>query len=412
MRKPLEGVRVVELGIYLAGPLASMILADMGAEVIKVESPSGDPVRSIGAYRSGMPHEGDKKNPWFDCANFNKNFVCLNLRTDEGKEAMLKLLSTADCMITSYRQQALEGMGLDYKTLHEKFPKLVVAHLVGYGEDGPDKNLAAWDMTAALGRAGILHNITPPGSVDAPTLPTAFFDTILGITTAAGALGGIYGAKQSGIGDYVTTGLFSTAIFAQRWNLNDWQYGQPFPPEFSALVTSDYFKSKDGRWMVMCISDPDPHYNDLVRALDREDLVDHPIYSKAAVLGAQRKHLEFRQILRDSCAKFTAQELMDRLNPVECSIQMAASYEELMKDEQVWANEFIHEVVYEDGDKYIVPCDPLRYRFGAPEYKTARARGADNEKYLKELGYTEEQIHSMIENGIAPTIPTTDYSKM
>ena len=411
MKKPLEGVRVVELGIYLAGPIAGMILADMGAEVIKVETPSGDPVRLIGGNR-GLPLEGDKKNPWFNTANYNKNFVCLNLKTDEGKEAMLKLLSTADCMVTSYRQQALEGLGFDYETLHKKFPKLVVAHLRGYGEEGPDKNMAAWDLTAALGRTGFLHSVTPPSSPEAPVMPVALFDTMLGITTATGALGGILGARSTGFGEYVTTGLFSAAIFMQRWNLNDWQYGQSFPIEYPAMPTNHYYKSKDGRWMIMAISDPDRHYNDLVTALDRADLVDHPIYSKAANVIKQNKQTEFSEILRLACLNFTAQELMDRLNPVECSIMAAATYEDLMKDEQVWANDFIQEFTFEDGTVHRVPCDPLRFRFGAPELKPARARGSDNEKYLKELGYSEETIASMKERGVAPVIPTPDYSKM
>ena len=152
--KQLEGVRVVDLSTYIAAPSCGRILASYGAEVIKVESPKGDDLRAA-QVSYNYPAETDEHSYGIDVQNANKKGLCLNLRTEEGKEAMLKLLATADVFLTNNRVQALKKMGLDWETLHEKFPRLIHASILGYGENGPLKDKPGFDYTAYFSRGGV-----------------------------------------------------------------------------------------------------------------------------------------------------------------------------------------------------------------------------------------------------------------
>ena len=150
--KPLEGIRVVELSTMLAASMTGRILAEWGADIIKVETLNGDAWRKQ-AGTTMSPRTKDA-NPNFDMQNLNKRFVSLNLRTPEGKEIMMKLLERADVLVTNYRIQALEGMGLSYEQLKDQFPRLIHAHVLGYGDKGPDKDRPGYDYTAFFSQIG------------------------------------------------------------------------------------------------------------------------------------------------------------------------------------------------------------------------------------------------------------------
>lgn len=136
--KPLEGIKVVELSTMLAGPMTARILAEWGADVIKVESTNGDAWRDQAG--TSLSPKTDIANPNFDMQNLNKRFLSINTRTVDGKQALMKLLETADVFLTNYRVQALEKMGLTYDQLKGAYPKLIHASVLGYGEKGPEKD--------------------------------------------------------------------------------------------------------------------------------------------------------------------------------------------------------------------------------------------------------------------------------
>ena len=410
--QPLEGVRVVELANFMTAPQGTEILAMMGAEVIKIETPSGDGSRFAGASRAGVPLEGDKKNPWFEGINFNKEFMCLNFRTDEGKEAMVKLLGTADLFVTNYRLSALQNMGLDYPTLHEIYPHLPMVHVTGYGECGPDVNAPGYDQATFFARPGFLNNITPYGAEEPPAVSGMVMgDTITGMTTAIGSMIVLYESKMKGYGDYCTLGLLSSSLYLQRWLFTDWQYGLELPQRFAPLPCNDFFRSKDGLWVALGITTIDPIFNQLMTILGREDLCDDPVFSISAEVARQHKHAEFRQILRDAFAQFDAEDIVSRLKAAEIPAEVCRTFDDVLKDPQVIENEFLHTIEYEDGDTYVVPNCLLRTRCGSPEFRLTKARGADNARYLSELGYDDDTIAKWAEQGIAPVIPTPDYSK-
>ena len=159
--KPLEGIKVVELSTMLAGPMTARILAEWGADVIKVESVNGDAWRKQAG--TTMSPCTEAANPNYDMQNLNKRFVCLNMRTPKGKAAMFRLLENADVLITNYRVQALEGMGLTYEQVQDRFPRLIHASVLGYGAEGPEKDRPGYDYTAFFARSGMMADLVPAG---------------------------------------------------------------------------------------------------------------------------------------------------------------------------------------------------------------------------------------------------------
>ena len=146
--KPLQGVKIVDLTTYLAAPTTVRVLGEWGADCIKIESAKGDPARTQGAVFN-MPFLDDE-NLAFDVANMNKRFITLNLKSEKGLEIAYKLLGEADVFVTNTRTKSLVKLGLDYDTLKEKFPKLIFAQVLGYGENGPEKDTAGFDVTCVI----------------------------------------------------------------------------------------------------------------------------------------------------------------------------------------------------------------------------------------------------------------------
>lgn len=197
----LEGVKVVELTQYAAGPAAGRALAEMGATVIKVEPFTGDEQRTQG-MAWGMAFRTEFDDVAYDCGSFNKEWTAINAKNPEGLEVMYKLLETADIFLTSLRSGALQRLGLDYETLHEKFPRLVWAQNRGYGEHGPMKDAKGFDATAFAARSGFVSAIPQANAHYEPgNSPIAFGDWNTGCALAAGILGAYAGALRTGQGD-------------------------------------------------------------------------------------------------------------------------------------------------------------------------------------------------------------------
>jgi len=213
MNKPLSGIRVLEFSTFVAAPVCARMMADLGAEVIKVERPEGDPWRITGvSYISSR--FSDRQNPVFDIYNSGKKHVALNLKTPEGMEAFHKLLENSDVLITNTRPKALHKLGLDYEDLKERYPKLIYAILLGYGEKGPDKDMPAFDTSAFWARGGFLRDMSLAGEHYNPVEPpSSMGDTVSGYLLLAEVCAALYRRSQTGLGDCVRSGLLHNSIF-------------------------------------------------------------------------------------------------------------------------------------------------------------------------------------------------------
>src|SRR5204862_3838881 len=214
MAGPMTGMRVVELGLWVAGPSAGGVLADWGAEVVKIEPPDGDPFRGLYLSVSGVEIPA---NPPFELDNRGKRSIALDLRTEDGRRITGELIDRADVFVTNVRPEILESFGLDDARLRAQNPRLVYARVTGYGESGPDRDRPAYDIGAFWSRAGIAAALTPPGS-DPPYQRGAMGDHIAGMTLAGGIAAALLARMQSGAGQMVTTSLLRVGAFVLGWD--------------------------------------------------------------------------------------------------------------------------------------------------------------------------------------------------
>jgi len=193
--KPLEGVKVVDLTTFLAAPTCARVLGEWGADVIKVEAGKGDPGRTQGAV-FGMPYTDDE-NLGFDMSNMNKRFMTINLKNPKGMEVMDKLLKDADVFITNIRSKSLKKLGLDYETVSEKYPQVIWTQCLGYGEKGPEKDSAGFDVTCYMARGGVYGTTVNKGS--APMIPTnGFGDFQVSLCLASGICAALFNRNRTG----------------------------------------------------------------------------------------------------------------------------------------------------------------------------------------------------------------------
>ena len=399
--KPLEGIRVVELTTFVAAPTAALLMADWGAEVIKVEGINGDPMRYVGTLRR-MPYCSDDENPYWDGISANKKFIALNPRTPEGMEMLKKLIDTADVFITNNRPAALEKMGLSYEEVEKRNPRLVYGQVLGYGEKGPEKDTPGFDYTAYVARGGFLNNFTPEESKYPFFSYSAFGDNQVGMALASGIMAALLGRNVTGHGDRVTVSLYGTAIFVSKWALYEAEFGVKFPTSTKAPTspTVNAYKAKDGVWMMMCISEFDRYYDKLVMLLDRPDLLGHPVHSVVNNMVAEGKVEGFTAIMIEQFAKKDSDEWLRLFQEADLPLAKGFTFDDILADEQAWANDYIREITYPTGHKAKVFPNPVQMdRAGPQPFERSKPLGYHDEYYAKELGYSDEQIAQMREKG-------------
>jgi crotonobetainyl-CoA:carnitine CoA-transferase CaiB-like acyl-CoA transferase len=215
MAGPMEDVKVVELGVWVAGPAAGGILADWGADVIKIEPPTGDPARMFGR----MLGIDDGVSPPFEMDNRGKRSIVLDLTTDGGRAAAFELLSGADVFLTNVRPAALRRTGFDFETVAAGNPRLVYGLITGYGERGPDADRAAYDVAAFWARAGLAHLLTRPGETP-PFQRGGMGDHTAGMTLAAAVCAALVARTRTGKGQLVSTSSYRQGAYTVSFDLN------------------------------------------------------------------------------------------------------------------------------------------------------------------------------------------------
>lgn len=395
----LEGVRVVELGTHIAIPKAARVLADWGAEVIKVEPPGGEAWRTIGK-EWGMPCSDDN-NPVFQAENANKKSLALNLKDERGKEAMFKLLETADVFMTNTRRGALERLGLTYELLKERYPKLIYVHFSAYGETGPDKDAPGFDSAAYWGRSGMLLEWSGAGQQPFRPFPGFGDSTCSGYLTA-GILAALYQKLRTGSGELVELSLYGSALWFNSIGviMGQPKYGKEYPvkggTEPNAFVP--YYQTKDGDWIVTGSSTWNKHSPDVFRLLGMEQYADDPEYTD---LEKSRTHLsEVIEVLRRGYAQTDTETVLKGLAKIGLVHARLRNPREITSDQQAWDNGFLRDVKMESGDSVILPNTPVKFG-SAPSmpYELGPALGRDSREILSKMGYDRDTIKTLAEDG-------------
>jgi crotonobetainyl-CoA:carnitine CoA-transferase CaiB-like acyl-CoA transferase len=405
MLLPLEGVKVIDLTYFIAGPGTAKIMADWGADVIKVEPSFGDPGRGTGGTMSA-PIRKDC-NPWYTAYNANKRGLSLNLKDPEGVSVLEKLLETADVFITSYRTGALRRLGLDYGSLSKKFPSLIWAQINGFGDFGPAKDKAGFDTIAFWARSGAMIDPAERGTTINP--PIGFGDATTSSSLCGGVCGALYRKAKSGKGCKVMVSLFAQAIWNNSSLVVSTQYGDEYPKTrknaISPVINS--YECSDGQWVFLSILEHDRYYNTLMKVLGRDDLIDDPRYctsvegKKNGPALSEMLSGEFGQSPRDELGKmFTAADIAH-----EC-IQHV---KEVLDDPQALDNKYVMPVENLDGTMTKQAMSPIRFTETEPSSiddiePTIKCQapliGEHSAEILKEYGYDETQIASLLERKI------------
>jgi crotonobetainyl-CoA:carnitine CoA-transferase CaiB-like acyl-CoA transferase len=270
----------VELGVWVAGPAAGGILADWGADVIKIEPPTGDPGRLFGRML-GLDLD---TSPPFELDNRSKRSIVLDLTTDHGRATALELLSGADVFVTNVRPGALQRLGFDFESVAVDNPRLVYGLITGYGESGPDADRAAYDIAAFWARGGVAHLLTRPGDTP-PFQRGGMGDHMAGMTLAAAICAALLARDRTGAGQLVTTSLYRQGAYTVGFDLNTYlMTGHPIAigqRESMGNPCMNNYTAADGRRFWIVGLEADRHWPPLCRAVGRAEWLNDPRFADA-----------------------------------------------------------------------------------------------------------------------------------
>jgi crotonobetainyl-CoA:carnitine CoA-transferase CaiB-like acyl-CoA transferase len=370
-------LRVVELGSWLAAPQASALFADLGAQVIKVEPPKGDPVRQFpGSMRGGesVPSAG------FEMLNRDKQSVVIDIFSEEGKSKLDAFLATADVLVTNMRLSLLERADLAPQTLAAKYPRLVIGSLTGQGLLGPDRDLPGFDVGAFWARSGLLGQVTPEGSAPL-ALTGGYGDLLTGLAMFAAVAAGLLEREATGKGGVVETSLLQTGAYALSGDVvSQAAYGKApraRPREQSRTPLVNCYRTADDRWFFLTAVEVGRHFEGVCKAIEREDLVADPRFADVRAIG--KNAAELIGILDGEFAKLPLAEWAERFDGLGVWWEKVAKPAEVMDDPQIAANGMARQLRWGDGAMRAV-VSPFKV-FGhvpghvsqAPELDSAKA---------------------------------------
>ena len=401
MSGPLSGIKVVELAAFVAAPSAGRILADLGAEVIKVEAPSGDGWRITGvSYR---PRFNKDENPVFDIYNTGKKFISLNLKTEAGKEAMFKLLEDADVFLTNTRPAGLKRLGLAYEDLKDKYPRLIYALVLGYGEKGPEKDTPAFDTTAFWSRAGFMRDLSPLTSEYYPmNPPSGVGDTATGYLLVAEITTALFNRTRTGKGDFVRSTLFHNGIFCfgTMQIITQKPFGTEYPCHRKDLnVPGGSYECSDGEWIYFTLAAPGS-LDKVCKITGLGHLLEDPEFAPAK--RQANRHIYY-PMFRDAFKSQPSEYWTNLAKEIDLTLLRMHHFSDISEDEQAWANGYIEHVEFPNGNVDVMPASPIEMDSCTPPKTrpTPNAPGADTAAILAQLGYTDAQIKAMLETGAA-----------
>ncbi len=392
--KPLEGIKVIELSSMLAGPMTARLLAEWGADVIKVETFNGDAWRKQ-AGTTLSPCTPDA-NPNFDMQNLNKRFVSLNLRTEAGHKAMLKLLETADVFLTNFRVQALEGMELAYEQIKDQFPRLIHASVLGYGAEGPDKDRPGYDYTVFFSRTGLMADLPPAGA--GPLVPIGGIgDHSVAVALAGGIAAALYRRSVTGVGDKVDSSLLQSGIFILSTGILNGFNGRVLPRTRydCGHAGSNTYQGSDGEWFYLACIDY-RRFPELCELIGHPKLAQDPKYSTNKAYYDHRG--ELTKVFDDIFNKQPVSYWDNLFTEYDMPHEVLRHFKDVPDDPQVQANHYTYFHKYSDGTKTVFANGPVHFGSVNPTRipcKTSGPIGCNTDQVLKEYGYSDEQIAQM-----------------
>lgn len=405
---PLTGITVVDMTVAIQGPHAGAYLADMGAEVVKVERPGGELNRYVRG--PGFDPPPDVMGSQYVAMNRGKRGIVVDAHSELGREVMQRLLDRADVFVTNYRREALERMGLGYAQLAARNPRLVYARVSGFGPLGPDADKAMLDG-AAQARGGLAAISGPP---DGPPMPpgAAIADHTGAMQLALGVMTALYARERTGLGQEVNTSSLGALMWIQAWEITHTtmsdeslrREGQHNP---NIRCPYGIYETKDGGAFLLAVAMSDESWDEFCLFVDRpEVLVDARWNTAAKRIGARGVTDgvdEIRQVMREAFASKTTAEWTEFLaTQPEIIYERIQNYDELVDDPQVAANGYLVDVdVPKFGPARVVSnVVHLSTTPGGGVRRPPPLLGEHTAEVMEELGFGRDEIDEVLASAV------------
>lgn len=398
-RSPLDGYTVLDLTIWQNGPWATVMLSDMGANIIKIEDPEkGDPGRNMAAMGANATR---KISHYFQTMNRNKRSMTLNLKNPEGKKLFFEMAKKADIVVQNFRVGVVEKLGIDYESVKKVNPKIIYASVSGFGPKGPDAKDGVFDILGQ-GRGGLLWLLNLGEAEPVYRSYAGLADQTGAITLAYGLLLAIIARERYGVGQHMQTSQLGGQLMLQALALNGFLLNGDLPPARprtnSGNPLFNIYKCGDGTWIALGCVQSDRWWPGVCNAMGLHDMKDDPRY---ATMGERSKNcVEVIKALDKTFATKPRAEWLKLLKAQTVICGAVQSYDDIPKDPQVIANEYlttvthpVHGELREVGVPVKLSETPGYARTAAPEF------GEHTETILQEFGFGWEQIAKLREQG-------------
>lgn len=397
MTGPLSGITIVDVTTNISGPSLTMILADLGAEIIKIERPvTGDDSRSMGPFWEG-------EGVYFLHINRNKKSVVIDLKKDDGRKIVYDLVEKADVFVENFRYKKAEKMGLGYEKLKEINPSLVYCSLSAYGQDGPLRERSGYDAIAQAD-SGIIGINGAEGS-EIARVPVSVLDQGSAMWGAIGIISALFHKEKTGEGQLVTTSLYETGVFWVGYHMLSWLATGKEPKKngagHTAFAPYGAFYASDAPVMIGISNNS--LFSRLCKVLGKEEWVTDTRYE------TNPKRIENRENLRVAIENILqskpADEWVKLLAEAGVPSSKVKKISEVVGDEQAEAIKMWENVAHSDIEGFKLPRLPFELSMSPAEIKQAPPKLGENSKdILKKLGYDEAKIEELLNDKIVQTI--------